>query len=112
MQAKQSLNSYSSDPALSCSSQKTTAGRTNKSTELCVWGRLAKSGLLLGNNLKFAVRTLSALMFGHVANAAFVRSCSGALFAVHQISPEQPFRLVTHVGSQSDLSPQATGNHM
>jgi len=51
-------------------------------------------------------------MFGNVADAAIVRSCSGALFAVQQVSLEQSFKLVTHVRSQTDLSPQGTGTHM
>lgn len=45
------------------------------------------------------MRTLPTLMFGHVANAAFVCSCSGALFAVQRVSPKEPFKLVTHAGS-------------
>jgi hypothetical protein len=52
------------------------------------------------------------LMFGHVADPAFVRCCNGALFAVQRVSPEQPFKLVTHTGSQTDLSPHGAGTHM
>jgi hypothetical protein len=58
------------------------------------------------------LRTFPTLMFGHVADAAFVRCCNGALFAVQRVSPEQPFKLVTHTGSQTDLSPHGAGTHM
>ena len=51
-------------------------------------------------------------MFGHVADAAFVCNCSGALFAVQRVSPEQPFKLVTHAESQTDLSLHGAGTHM
>jgi len=59
-----------------------------------------------------ATRTLPTLMFEHVADAASVRSFSGALFAVQQVSPEQPFKLIIHAGSQTDLSLHGAETHM
>ena len=58
------------------------------------------------------MRTLLTLMFWHVADAAFVRSCSGALFAVQRVSPEQPFKVVDRTVFQTHFSPRGAGIHL
>lgn len=40
-------------------------------------------------------RTFPTLVFGHVADAAFARSCSDVTWAAQQISPNQPFGALT-----------------
>ena len=61
------------------------------------------------NQLKAAIRcgthqgplggTFPTLTFGHVADAAFARSCSRMDFAVQQVSPEQPFKRIEYGGT-------------
>lgn len=43
--------------------------------------------------------TFPTLTFGHIADAAFARSCRGMDFAVQQVSPEQPFKRVEYGGT-------------
>ena len=47
---------------------------------------------LTKNECCSAMRTFPTLVFGYVADAAFVRKCSGVFFAVQWGSPEQPFK--------------------
>ena len=51
-----------------------------------------------------AKRTFPTLVFGHVADAAFVRCHSAVLFAVQWVSPEQPYKSAFRHQSQTVFS--------
>jgi hypothetical protein len=78
----------------------------------CHPSQRAETGLSPRHAPRSAERTNRTRAGAAIADAAFVRNCSGAHLALQHLSPKQPFKSVTSSGSQTDFSPHGAGTPM